>query len=108
MTHWASLEEVALGLGGQESRETWPRSQWRVRKGKGQEPAVPTQSAKAAPGPLCCVFLSLSGEQLDLKKTVYMWVLDPLCLVFLCPEAVHMKRAQVLHFRGVSSLGFVF
>lgn len=67
--------------------------------------AVPAQSAEAAPAPLCHVFLSLNRQQLDLKKIVCMWMLDPLCL---CPEAVHMMKAQILDFREFCCLSDLF
>lgn len=99
MTHWGSLEGVVLGPW---EREGAGRPDRGHRQGKGREPVVPTEITKAALTPLCHVFLSLSTEQLDLKKIVCTWVLDPLSFVFLCPEAVCALRAQILNFRDFS------
>lgn len=72
MTHWGSLEGVVLGPWELEGAGRPDRGH---RQGKGPEPVVPTQSTKAAQTPLCHVFLSLSTEQLDLKKNcVYVGV----------------------------------
>ena len=65
----------------------------------------PHPSAKAAPAPLRHIFFSLSREQLDLKNCIYVGVGS---FVSLCPEAVHVMRAQVLYFRELLSFRFVF
>lgn len=77
-THGGPLEGVALGPWEAEGAGRSDRGHSGQLVRAMGEPAVPTQSSQAAPDPLRHVSLSLSTEQLDLKKKSYIggcWML---------------------------------